>query len=194
MSPLFVASSARCSVSVNCSDPPTVSMWQWSTLKWCISALSAWVLLVGHWEERTVLCQLLGQAQQSGFAVVCVLSAPGKQASFCCVPSQEGYRSEHFCFMLLNDAQIRVVGFNKASRKQKLWNIRLFLICEIGLSCFVHELLTWTPCLLHCTSSCSHTVPPLPSCSGTSVFPSACTVGLSTASPFPLCAQDIFIV
>lgn len=44
----------------------------------------------------------------------------GKQASSCCSPSREGYGSEHFCFTLLSDTQIGVIGFNKGSRKQKL--------------------------------------------------------------------------
>lgn len=34
---------------------------------------------MGHWEERTMVCQLLGQAQQSGFVVVCGLSDKGEK-------------------------------------------------------------------------------------------------------------------
>lgn len=63
------------------------------------------------------MCQLLGQAQQRGFAVVYVPGAKGKQDSSCCVPSQGGCRSEQLCFVVLKDARISdwfQTGFRKA--------------------------------------------------------------------------------
>jgi len=44
---------------------------------------------VGPWEERTVVCQLLGQAQQKGFAVVCVLSAKGNKPVLAVLPPKQ---------------------------------------------------------------------------------------------------------
>lgn len=44
---------------------------------------------MGHWKERTVMCQLLGQAQQSGFAVVCALSAKGSKPVLAVFPPKK---------------------------------------------------------------------------------------------------------
>lgn len=74
-----------------------VAMEHFEMVRRCISALSAWVLLVGHWEERTVVCQLLGQAQQSGFAVVCVLSAQGSKPVIAVFPPKKATDLNTYC-------------------------------------------------------------------------------------------------
>lgn len=44
---------------------------------------------MGHGEERTMACQLLGQTQWSGFAVVCVLSAKGSKPVLAVIPPKK---------------------------------------------------------------------------------------------------------